>query len=586
MKIKEKKRAIMSVRRQDEYTYDFCDAAHPYEVLDALQGFYTQGLFTDIALQGSAGIVLHCHKVALCARSSYFRVMFTADMREKTNSLIKLPGVNDEVLSVLVDFAYSSHLRITQGNVESLLEGADLLNFLSVKRACEDFLVRLLDASNCLGMLAFAQRHVCPALERECRRVLLSRFQEVTQDEEFLHLELDRLSWVLGAESLGVVTEEDLVGAVARWVSHDVGERLENLPSLLSSLGLQLDTELGRTTSRAPSEPDLKTNRDRQHAPSEGDLLGMFTQALKPRAGHGRPTSPSLRRRRFSPRMVIVGGYHWHPLPEVEQWDPGMGAWEQGACMPGSGRESYGVCLLGGLVYVSGGYSTDTIDALDSVWVYDCERGRWRAGVAMLGARFSHCSVVLQGCVYCIGGYRAGAATARTEQYDPLKRRWQALADMVQGVGNATAAVLRDSVYVASGRYGYQGSCTYDQIQAYRADLDEWSVLGTCPRPGYGMSLVSLGSLLYLVGGQTTQTDCYDPQTGAWRQLARALEGRLEAGAVVLGGWIYLTGGYSCSRGDYLCSVERYHPQKDFWEEAGNLPQPSRSHGCLCLYTE
>ena len=67
-------------------------------------------------------------------------------------------------------------------------------------------------------------------------------------------------------------------------------------------------------------------------------------------------------------------------------------------------------------------------------WVYDCERGRWRAGVAMLGARFSHCSVVLQGCVYCIGGYRAGAATARTEQYDPLKRRWQALADMVQGV--------------------------------------------------------------------------------------------------------------------------------------------------------
>lgn len=77
----------MSPRRP--YVYEFHDVSHPEEVLDALRSFYSEDLFTDIALQCSSGQVLRCHKVALCARSSYFRVMFTADMRERTNGLVR-----------------------------------------------------------------------------------------------------------------------------------------------------------------------------------------------------------------------------------------------------------------------------------------------------------------------------------------------------------------------------------------------------------------------------------------------------------------------------------------------------------------
>ena len=96
--------------------------------------------------------------------------MFTADMRERSDSLITLSGVHPEVLGALVDYVYTARVRITEANVQSLLEAADLLHFLPVKQACERFLVRLLDVDNCLGMLAFAQLHLCPALEREARR--------------------------------------------------------------------------------------------------------------------------------------------------------------------------------------------------------------------------------------------------------------------------------------------------------------------------------------------------------------------------------------------------------------------------------
>lgn len=60
---------------------------HPEEVLDALRGFYSKGLSTDIGLQFTSNEVLHCWRVALCAHSSYLRVMFTAAMR--TNSFVR-----------------------------------------------------------------------------------------------------------------------------------------------------------------------------------------------------------------------------------------------------------------------------------------------------------------------------------------------------------------------------------------------------------------------------------------------------------------------------------------------------------------
>jgi kelch-like protein 23 len=77
----------------------------------------------------------------------------------------------------------------------------------------------------------------------------------------------------------------------------------------------------------------------------------------------------------------------------------------------------------------------------------------------------------------------------------------------------------------------------------------------------YGLCSVSLNNKLYLVGGQTTITDCYDPERDEWRQLSVMKERRMECGAVVINGCIYVTGGYSYSKGTYLQSIEKYDPE-------------------------
>lgn len=53
-----------------------------------------------------------------------------------------------------------------------------------------------------------------------------------------------------------------------------------------------------------------------------------------------------------------------------------------------------------------------------------------------------------------------------------------------EGVGNATACVMGDKIYVTGGHYGYRGSCTYEKIQVYRPDVNEWSIITISPNPG------------------------------------------------------------------------------------------------------
>lgn len=408
----------MSCRQDEIYTYDFCDGDHAAELLDALGQFYISGLFTDVTLQcGESGQVFHCHRALLSARSSYFKVMFTADMRERSNGVIKLCGVDSLVLGALVDYVYTARVRITESTVQSLLEAADLLQFVSVKRACEEFLVRLLDVDNCIGIHAFAQLHLCPGLERESRRMMLSRFTELLQQEEFLELDHEKMRSLL-ALTVSVQRGDVLIDAVTKWVTHDLDNRGHHAADLLHSIQMDLD-EIFFKASLDVHRHCLQNN--------EGKFKSLIMQALR---SNGKELSVS---RKTSCSMYVIGGYYWHPLCEVHIWDPLTNTWVQGKDMPDHDRESYNVTLLGASIYVTGGYRTNTVEALDTVSVYNCDYDEWTTGCSMITARYYHCSVALHGCIYAIGGYSGGAPEQATEFYDPLKKKWFPVAKMIQG---------------------------------------------------------------------------------------------------------------------------------------------------------
>ncbi len=343
-------------------------------------------------------------------------------MRERLNDTINLPCINGEILGALVSYVYTSKIRITQNNVQSLLEAADLLQFTSLKKACENFLIRVLDVDNCLGMHSFAELHVCCDLQREALRIILSRFEELTLQEEFLEVDFQKLLMILATENLNVWKEATLLDAVVKWVVHDMAPRIDHLQELLNCIHLDVD------------DANLKTALDPCKHCSENKLRSSIHTSLKQSKGFSQCC------KKLTCSLYVIGGYYWHPLCEVHMWDPVSNTWIQGKDMPDSERESYSVALLGPDIYMTGGYRTQTVDALDSVWIYNTDSDEWTEGCPMITARYYHCSVALRGCIYAIGGYTAGAPSQETEFYDPLKKRWFPVADMIQG--------MRSSVYL------------------------------------------------------------------------------------------------------------------------------------------
>ena len=71
----------------------------------------------DITLV-AGNVEIPAHKLVLAATSHYFRRMFIIELKEKNFLKITIQDVNPEILTLLVEYSYTSKLMITQDNVQ------------------------------------------------------------------------------------------------------------------------------------------------------------------------------------------------------------------------------------------------------------------------------------------------------------------------------------------------------------------------------------------------------------------------------------------------------------------------------------
>lgn len=95
--------------------------------------------------------------------------MFLSKLAESKQNIVVLKGIEVEMMSLLLDYAYTSALVITRNNVQCLLSAANLLQVLPVIEAACRFLERHMDASNCLGIHCFAEAHACTELQNKAK---------------------------------------------------------------------------------------------------------------------------------------------------------------------------------------------------------------------------------------------------------------------------------------------------------------------------------------------------------------------------------------------------------------------------------
>lgn len=218
------------VRNVDDL--DFCLSSHPQSILEGLRSLCSQPKLVDVTLS-AGGRDFPCHRAVLALCSQYFCCMFSGDYVESITSRVELHSVDPDILSCLLDFAYTGKLTINQNNVEGLICTSSQLQFQTVRTVCSRYLQHQIDQTNCLGILEFGAVHGCPEIMAKAWAFLLENFEAIQQGEEFLQLDKDRLVSCLSDEGLQIRDESTRVDAILKWVEHHKESRLIHLPELL-----------------------------------------------------------------------------------------------------------------------------------------------------------------------------------------------------------------------------------------------------------------------------------------------------------------------------------------------------------------
>ncbi|VDL66452.1 unnamed protein product, partial [Nippostrongylus brasiliensis] len=127
----------------------------------SLNDLRCNGQLCDIVLL-MEGRKISAHKVVLAASIPYFRVMFTTEMLEANQTEVVL-----------------QELRISAGNVQSIMIGANFLQLDGVAEKCAEYLQTRLHPSNALAIRAFCSALGCRSVVAAADRFVQKHFVSV-----------------------------------------------------------------------------------------------------------------------------------------------------------------------------------------------------------------------------------------------------------------------------------------------------------------------------------------------------------------------------------------------------------------------
>ncbi|XP_046850517.1 kelch-like protein 12 isoform X1 [Xenia sp. Carnegie-2017] len=519
----------------------------------------------DVEIVGRDGNSIEAHRLILSAISPYFRGMFTADLWESTQKVVKLESIDGDTIASLVRFAYSSKLDVSSSNVECLLTASSLLQIKEVEKICCDYLQEQLHTSNCLGIWALAEHQNCRELAAFSFKFILKNFPSIYQDDEFPCLSLNQVKTILGDPNLSINSEEEVFEACLRWIG-STGTREVCLPDLLDCVFLgSLTADYLRNSvlknklicnNLVCSEKAQKALRF-SFAPLSEKQKSSFVLQNSTRVADG-----------YGDQLLTIGGLNGtNAVNAVELYNMYTDSWESAADMPCE-RYGIGVAKLRGIIYCLGGYTSGVF--LDICECYNTEMNIWQSMCRMLRPRKYLAASQSHNRIFAIGGTDGIVRQKSVESFDPCKNEWSCCAPMATPRMYLGTASIGGLIYAVGGHDGVR---RLESVECYDASKDCWVPVRSMGNERSVAGVTTMDSVLYFAGGFDGVKHCkdacmYDPRENKWTAIADMNVPRSALCLVAMKSRLYALGGFN---GQFLQSVETYDARANIWEPAVDM---------------
>lgn len=502
---------------------------------------------------------VQAHRLVLSAGSPYFHAMFNDDLAEKSRAEVVIHDVDPLALTLLVDFAYTGEIVVTEENVQVLLPASSLLQMHSVREVSCKFLLRQLHPTNCLGIRTFADTHACQELHKRSHRFALQNFQEVMNTEEFLLLPYQQVDELISNSQLNVDKEEKVFQACVAWVKHNPLERKQYVYKLLKHVRLPLISREFLMT-HVDSEPLVRENQDCKEL-----LLEAMRYHLLPEQRTSLVSYRTTQRKPegAKPYLFAIGGGSLFAIhAECEVYNPMSDRWTGIASMS-TRRSRAGVAGVGNMLYVVGGY--DGSNDLASGECYNPQSNKW-SNITPMGTKRSCLGVsTLDGLMFCCGGYDGASCLASVERFDPLTCVWTSCPAMTTRRRYCRVAVLENSLYAMGGFDSTNYQCSVERLDPR---MGKWLSVPSLASRRSSCGVAAMDGFLYCVGGNDG-TMClatgerFNPRRNCWEPIASMHSRRSTHELCTIDGHLYAVGGNDGSSS--LNSVERYDQRSNKW---------------------
>ncbi|XP_066282324.1 uncharacterized protein [Branchiostoma lanceolatum] len=562
---------MMAAGQRSEASFDFCNNPHATSLLHGLQELRSESLLVDVVLCVS-GKEIPCHRTVLSACSGYFRGMFCYDYRETKEQKVDIHGVSPDTLQLLVDYAYTSKVTITEGNAVKLLEGSNFFQIRAVFDACARFISEHLCAKNCLEMV-----HIGCMLSQDLMKKALSyvmkEFAAVSKTAKFLDLTKDQLITLISSEDLNA-SEETVYMAVMTWINYDTSNRQKVMRELLELVRFPLMDKLFFLENVQNNEAVRKSCQD------------IVTETLRYQLFPGQVQSPCTHPRiagGLTEAVVVIGGILGRGRGRTEASNSIMmtcstapfssSSWVPMTRMKYYYDQGFAVAVLGTSdIIVSAGYSS-----YREVWMYQLELNKWSKLAPMNCSRHNHKLAVLQGKLYAIGGK---LAQGTVEVYDRSQNEWTEGVPLPQPRYKHAVAVVDDSIYVMGGFDADHNSTS--TVYCLSPGQSMWQPQSNMPEQAADITASVLHGNIY-VAGIPTKVLCYKPgeKGGCWSVVARTNDALRRCGMTVCGRRVYIYGGYD--EGGGSTRVMCLNPETMSLERVGCMHQGLTLYGHACV---
>lgn len=85
--------------------------------------------------------------------------MFTSGLTESSQSEVRIVGVESESMHLVLDYAYTSRVTLSESNVQALFTAASIFQIPALQDQCAQFMISRLDPQNCIGVYMFADAY-------------------------------------------------------------------------------------------------------------------------------------------------------------------------------------------------------------------------------------------------------------------------------------------------------------------------------------------------------------------------------------------------------------------------------------------